>query len=86
MVHIAPALENTPHSEMNRSILGEKVSEIQDKIGVTLEKMREQEIILLEKKKKLEKIVVMCEESEDPRIVVFAKILKETGDINAKIH
>lgn len=53
-------------------------------MNATIEKMRKQEQILLEKKRKIEEIAIMCEESGIDVMASFAKILRETGDINAQ--
>ena len=53
-------------------------------MSVTIEKMRRQEQILLEKKRKIEEIAVMCEESGIDVMASFAKTLRKTRDVNAQ--
>lgn len=48
--------------------------------------MKKQEEILKEKRDLIEKIAVICEEPENDIVASFAEILRETGDVNARLH
>lgn len=78
-------LENiSSQAQVSMGDLGERILKAKEGVDGVLEKMREQEMILLEKKRKIEEIAVMCEESGNDKIISFAKLLRETWDINTK--
>ena len=70
------------HSEtLTREVLSGEVKAIQEWVNRTLEKMKEQEKILM-RNKEVEKIVLLCEKSIHWGIIEFAQLLRETWDIN----
>ena len=78
-------LENvSPQTQVSMGDLGEQILKAKEGVDGALGKMRKQERILLKKKRKIEEIAVICEESGIDAIVSFAEILKETRDLNIK--
>ena len=65
MIILGHNLENVfPQTPVSMGDLGERVLKTKEGVDRILGKMREQEMILLEKKRKIEEIAAMCEKSE----------------------
>lgn len=78
-------LENVfSQAQVSMGDLGERILKAKEGVDGVLEKMREQGMMLIEEKRKIEEIALMCEKTRYSDIVSYAKVLRETRDVNTK--
>lgn len=83
-LHIHESKNNPNLPQVSTEILVTQVQKTRNLVDGAIEKMKAQEEILLEKKRRIEEIAVMCEESGDEEIVPFGEIIRKSGDVNKR--